>query len=67
MRRPQIAEFCGLFWPVLTEQSRGSAGLAVRRESSLCVSLGGERPLIGGPRMSFENDLTVARYAEERS
>jgi len=22
MRRPQIAEFCGLFWAVLTEQSR---------------------------------------------
>jgi hypothetical protein len=28
----------------LTEQNRSSTGLAVRRESSLCVSLGGQSP-----------------------
>jgi hypothetical protein len=31
-------------WEGLTEQNRSSTGLAVRRESSLCVSLGGQSP-----------------------
>lgn len=38
------------FWTALTDQSRAFAGLAVRRESSLCV-IGRESPVRGGAIM----------------
>lgn len=46
------------------ETSVRGTGCSARIEL-VCV-ISGERPFIGGPRMSFETDLIVARHAEER-